>query len=412
MNVAFFSYEFPGETGGGGIGEYLSLAVKLLESKGHTVTVFTATGKEAPFWESSLVYRIPALNWNQFNQRLPEYFSAFHKKTVFDVAECTDFNGCGLYVKKLFPELPVVVRLHTPLYMVDKILFQPMSFSQKLRFALGSIRKGKWPVYSHPPASNEYTREFDLVELAERVASPGSSIYAQMKKLGFKLEGKTDIIPLPFQIPSRTVNGRQSIKSDPHIIYIGRLESRKGVIDLARAIPVVLRLYPGAKFTFIGESSQSPKRGTGMMEYLKSLLNVHSKSVNFTGKLSHEKVLEYMSAGDLFVFPSHYESFGLACCEAMAAGKAVIGSANGGMAEIIENGKSGLLTSPRDPATLANDIIRIIDNDQLRLELGKAARKRIAEFLDPGRIIDQQIQCYQSAIDSCKSRRHPIKAFL
>jgi glycosyltransferase involved in cell wall biosynthesis len=402
MHIAFFSYEFPDETGGGGIGTYLQLVTRLLSEKGHRVIVFAATRKDKSFWESSLVFRIPANTWKQFNLRLPDYFPAIHKKISFDIAECTDFNGCGLYLKKELAQLPVVVRLHTPLYMVDRLLFQPMSFFQKLRFALGSFKRGKWPNLPQYPSADDYAEEFELVKLAERISSPGISIYQEMKRLGFELEGKTEFIPLPFEIPAVTIEARESIKQDPHILYVGRLELRKGVIDLAKSVSKVLQVYPGARFTFIGENSSSPKGNKGMMDYLQTILKDNLASVNFTGKLSHESALSYFATGDIFVFPSYYESFGLACCEAMAAGRAVIGGKQGGMAEIIEDEQSGLLIDPGDPVNIANKIIRLINDDKLRSDLGHGARKRIREYLDPEKIIKSQLSCYQHAIERCK----------
>jgi hypothetical protein len=134
MRIAFFSFEFPEETGGGGIGTYLQQVVNLLRNKGHQAIVFTATHKSDAFWENDFTYRIPASNWKEFNKRLPEYFIPVHKEKQFEVAEGTDFNGCGLPVKKELKHLAFVAKLHTPLFVVDTLQYQPLSFFQKLRF--------------------------------------------------------------------------------------------------------------------------------------------------------------------------------------------------------------------------------------------------------------------------------------
>ena len=285
MNIAFVSYEYPQETGGGGIGTYLQQTVLLLEQAGHNSTVICATHGSNEFWENRNVYRFPAKNWKEFDDKLPSHFEKLHAINPFDVIEGTDFGSCGLRLKQEFPSLPLVVRLHTPLYLVDRLLFQPLSFLEKLRFSVGSLIRLKRPRLPEPPAANNYKSEFAIIEVADRVSSPGKSIYEKMIDLGFAVKGKTDFVPLSVR-PAREIfeiEPRTSLDDRPRIGYIGRLEKRKGVIELAKAIPKVLKKYPHAEFTFIGKASQSPNRTLDMEQYLKLLLKKHVKNVRFTG---------------------------------------------------------------------------------------------------------------------------------
>jgi glycogen synthase len=400
MRIAFTSYEYPPETGGGGIGTYLQTASRLLLAAGHTVVVFSGTKKAKPFWENEYVFRIPSPGWKEFDEVLPRYFIPVHEAEAFDVLECTDFQACGLSIKMRLPELPVVVRLHTPLYMVDRLLYRPLALRQKLRFLLGSLKKMRIGKLPGPPEPKQYQNEFRLLELAELVSSPSQSIYEEMIALGFDLTNKTAFVPLPFDTTEfATIEARKDIAKEPHIVFIGRLEYRKGVIDLANAIPKVLKQFPGAKFTFIGESSLSPKAGVDMQTFLKTKLKRNTSAVSFTGKIPRHEVTKFLSGGDIFVFPSHYESFGLVCCEAMAAGKAVIGSKNGGMTEIIEDGRSGMVIDPKRPELIASAITNLLAHGEQRLQMGAAARTRIINYLSPAKIIAMQVNCYQKAID-------------
>ncbi len=81
MRIAFFSYEFPPETGGGGIGTYLNLITKELKKAGHHPIVFCATNADTVFWEASrdYIYRIPATGWKDFNKNILEHFNPIHK---------------------------------------------------------------------------------------------------------------------------------------------------------------------------------------------------------------------------------------------------------------------------------------------------------------------------------------------
>ncbi|RYZ26395.1 MAG: glycosyltransferase family 1 protein [Chitinophagaceae bacterium] len=403
MRIAFASYEYPFETGGGGIGVYLQTAVEWLKGQGHQIVVFTGTKNAQAFWETNEVYRLPANGWKEFNQILATYFVLEHRRLAFDVLECTDYEACGLSVKIALPELPIVVRLHTPLYLVDKLLFQPLSPPQKLRFCLGAFKRMKLPNLPSVPKAIDYTNEFSIIKAAEVVSSPSASITEEMRQLGFAVQGKTMLVPLPFDsAPFQSIEARKEISASPHIVFIGRMETRKGVVELAKAIPAVIQLFPNTQFTFVGGASHSPVKGIDMQTFLQQLLTSHRNSVHFTGRVSRETVMNYLSQGDIFVFPSHYESFGLACCEAMASGKAVIGSRCGGMSEIIEEGVSGLLIKPKSVETIAKAIVLLLHNNELRLRLGRAARERVRDYLSLPAVINKQLACYQQAIEKSK----------
>jgi glycosyltransferase involved in cell wall biosynthesis len=406
MKIALFSYEFPPETGSGGIGTYLKLTQQLLNDAGHLAIVFTATNKSDAFWETETIFKIPAKDWDNFNIRLPKYFLPIHNKINFDVAEGTDFKGCGLSIKKALPQLPLAVRLHTPLFLVDQLLYKPLTIFERMRFVLGGLLKGKINRIPGPPAKEQYADEFEICNRADYISSPGKSIAQKLIEKGFKLTDKTGIVPLPFLVTPqlKAISARQQTNQRTNIVFIGRMELRKGVIDLAKAIPLILQTYPETSFTFVGKPSVSPVKGQDMLVYLKELLSDYLDKVKFTGQVPPEEIIDYLSKGDIFVFPSHYESFGFVCCEAMAAGKAVIGSENGGMAELIDDGISGLLVEPKAPLELSEKVKQLIAADTLRVTLGTNARNAIIEKLSPEKIIPLQVALYHKAISHCSKK--------
>ena len=406
MKIALFSYEFPPETGSGGIGTYLKLTQQLLNDAGHLAVVFTATNQSDAFWETETIFKIPAKNWDDFNIQLPAYFLPIHSKINFDIAEGTDFKGCGLSVKKALPQLPLVVRLHTPLFLVDQLLYKPLTIFERMRFVFGGLLKGKFNRIPGPPVKEHYTDEFEIFDRADYISSPGKSIAQKLAEIGFKLTNKTGIVPLPFLVTPqlKAVSVLRETDQRANVIFIGRMELRKGVIDLAKAIPLILQTYPETSFTFVGRPSVSPVKGQDMLVYLKELLSDYLDKVKFTGQVPPEEIIDYLSNGDIFVFPSHYESFGFVCCEAMAAGKAVIGSKNGGMAELISDGVSGLLVEPKSPVELAQKVKELIAADTLRVTLGANARNAVIEKLSPEKIIPLQVQLYHKAISRCSKK--------
>ena len=403
MTIAFVSYEYPPETGGGGIGTYLFQCVKWLPAYGHEIVVFCATAASEAFWENEFVYRIPASDWDSFNRILPTYFTQVHKERKFDIAEGTDFRAGGIEIMKIFPDLPFVVKAHSANYIVDKYLFRPISGWQKIRFALGALKQGRLPSFPKPPAPEQYPREKEILQKCDQVISPSMSLGDMYVQLGWAKDYA--LVPYLFH-PSASVLKisplKEKIKLD--IVFYGRLEMRKGVVTLAKSIPFVIQKYKNVHFHFIGNPSNSPQYGVPMDQYLENKLKKYKKYVTIRKAVPPEQVPEILEMGDIFVFPSLYDSFGLVCCEAMAAGKAVIGSKSGGMAEIIEEGVSGLLVTPKNVLELASKIMDLIARPEKRILLGQQGRKRIRELYHPDVIIPQQIELYEKVV------RHKIQA--
>jgi glycosyltransferase involved in cell wall biosynthesis len=96
----------------------------------------------------------------------------------------------------------------------------------------------------------------------------------------------------------------------------------------------------------------------------------------FLGALPQQQVVEKMASASLMAVPSLEEAFGLVNAEAASVGTPVVGSSVGGMREVIIDGETGFLAPPGDPNALAEKIIIILKDDDLRSRLGRAARER------------------------------------
>ena len=163
------------------------------------------------------------------------------------------------------------------------------------------------------------------------------------------------------------------IEEENIILYVGRIEPLKGIDILIRAVPL-LECANDLRVMVVGGNPS----GDTEMERLKTIaeeLGVRD-SVTFTGPVPQDRLPTYYSAADIYVLPSHAESFGLAALEAMACGTPVVVSRVGGLKTFVENGKTGYLAPWRCPEAFAQRLDMLLANPDLRNAMGNAAREK------------------------------------
>jgi glycosyltransferase involved in cell wall biosynthesis len=165
------------------------------------------------------------------------------------------------------------------------------------------------------------------------------------------------------------VRGKLRITDDPVFLFVGRLVDVKGLNDLLDAYILVKKKYPKAGLLIVGDG------------YLKESLQQYCEKlqidgVRFEGYIQQESIGLYYLAADVFVFPSHYETWGLVINEAMIYGLPVVTTTRVGAAgEIAINHQTGAIVPPHNPEKLAQALIKIIDNpDQAKVYCENAQR--------------------------------------
>jgi len=162
----------------------------------------------------------------------------------------------------------------------------------------------------------------------------------------------------------------------PVVACAARLFRGKGQDDVIRAISVLRRELPLVRLLIIGQDDREAMR-TSFTAELKALvcdLGL-SEHVIFTGYRADMPVL--FAACDVFALPSPGEPFGLVFLEAMAMKKPVVALNSGGAPEIVEHGKSGLLSAPGDGAALAENLLVLLRDPALRDRMGEYGRRRV-----------------------------------
>lgn len=186
----------------------------------------------------------------------------------------------------------------------------------------------------------------------------------------------------------------------PLIASVSRLFSWKGQRELLRAFALVKAQLPELRLLIVGADEAMAHQGGSFTEELKQLaeqLGVRQHVV-FTGQRSD--IPQIMAACDAFTLPSFEEPFGLVFLEAMAMRKPVVALDNGGTPEVVEHGKSGLLSPPGDIPALANNIVTLLQNPELRAQMGDYGRRRVLDYFNAKRMAQDTADVYERVLAS------------
>jgi glycogen(starch) synthase len=398
VKIAFVSYEYPPDNAFGGIATYTQQAARMLARRGHAVDVFAGSGeRDGTFSEQNVsVHRIRCDGIPAFRRRLPEIL-VLRSQAIngFDLLEMPEQHGEAVEALRRLPQLPFVLRLHTPSYLFAEISDLQWGWRQKARFALGALRRGQWPQFAvAPDGVNQFERA--IAAAADGVLAPSRAI---AQRVGDDWQLSPEIlahVPYPF-VPDPALLNIAPGADAPRVVFVGRLEPRKGVHTLARAIPGVLRRHPDVKFRFVGRDLHSPVHGVSMRQHIESICSSHLSALEFIGPVPAAELPRHLAAGAIAVFPSVWENFPNACLEAMAAARAVVGSNAGGMADMLEDG-AGILVPPKSPSALTDAIARLLEAPATGVEMGLRARQRVQDAYGSDQIGPRQEAAYARAI--------------
>lgn len=206
----------------------------------------------------------------------------------------------------------------------------------------------------------------------------------------------------------------KSDDSHKNILFIGRISPEKGVHVLLDAFEMVFERFPELDLQLIGPHTPAPLEyivtlsddpkvlelstfySRGYLSHLKKKISPDLVNrVTFYKHIPYSNLTNFYHGAHLFVFPSVWdEPFGMPIIEAMACGLPVVATRGGGIPEIIENGKTGLLVERGDAGTLAEAIVSLIQDQPLRDSIGNAGRQSVLERFTWDRISEDLVSTY------------------
>ena len=399
MNIGLLSFEYPPETGFGGIGSYTYYQARALARLGHTVHVLAGSKERTPLYtlerggisvhryhaggRTMQVLGIPG-RWQCWwsRQRLQNGWSMYRalrllqRRYQFDILEMPECGAEGLLINRL-TGIPSVVRFHSPSRLI-------------------------MPLYDVPRADVAMCSWIEQRAIAGATAlSSCSRFLADEVKSKMAVSAPVTVIPNGLDLPlfdqetSLGVFERHGIPKDKiKIFFSGRMERRKGIHLCGQIATAILKEHD-VSFVFAGQDLFDYMAGT-LMPSLQS----HSLkgSVHYVGKLDLHEVRDCLRASDIFLLPSLWENFPYSCLEAMASRCAIVASGQGGVPEMIVDGESGLLATAGDPASFVQKLKVLIRDAEMRRRLGNSARRTAENQFSDERVARLSVAFYESVL--------------
>lgn len=403
LRICLISREYPPDTGWGGIATFARhLALGLLEL-GHDVEVVALAGNKpgdtalTKRQEGILVHRvnlhhIPGdLNVTsmcmpysryvmQATSALWKKFFQLHNEKPFDVVDTPELLAEGL-IPAVTRCAPLLIRLYSPhsKFIAERFHNVTASFDHQFVATLERVAMLSADVLTSP--SND---------LADYVAGD----------LNYPREN-IKIVYNPIDPNEFSPEGTVAIPSDGRltVLFVGRLEGRKGINYLIDAVPDTVAAYPNMRLVVIGDDTNNGAGQKSVKAELEKSLKEHgcARHVEFVDRVPLSELAAYYRSADICIVPSLYDNSPYSCLEAMSCGKPVIGTSSGGTREYIVDGESGVIIPPRDSKAIAEALVALLSNEDERERLGRNARARVMEKFHRVEIARQTAELYEAA---------------
>jgi len=264
-----------------------------------------------------------------------------------------------------------VIHLHEP--------FMPMLCSAVLRFS-NAPNIGTFHACDGSPGYN-LGRPISTILLKRRTRKLDGKIAVSKPAMEFAskyIPGYYNIIPNGIDVEHFSPDVapiEEFCDGKQNILFVGRLERRKGLNYLIKAYLQVKREIPNSRLIVVGPGRRPRKK------YEKWIMRNGLRDVVFVGYVSYAELPRYYKTADIFCSPATgRESFGIVLLEAMAIGKPVVASNIDGYASVITHGEEGLLVPPKDSRGLAQALISLMSDETLRQQMGARGRLAAREY--------------------------------
>ncbi len=411
MNIAFLTNEYPPNVyGGAGVHvEFLTRELAALAGGAHNVNVLCFGDQSQRFphlsvqgiqVEADLPFQDP--RHERFFATLLQGLAMSGTLADIDIVHChtwySHFGGC---LAKVLHDVPLVLTTHS----LEP--HRPWKAEQ-----LGTAYAASTWI-----ERTAYQNADGVIAVSESMRQDVQSLYGVPHERIRVIHNGIDLQQYR-PTPSLQTLAEFGISPDlPFVLFVGRITRQKGILHLVNAIR---HFHPGAQVVLCAGAPDTPAIEREMADAVARARAASSNTIIWIPEmLPREKVIALYTHAAVFVCPSIYEPFGIINLEAMACETPVVGSAVGGIPEVVEHGDTGLLVpaetldhaevEPRHPEQFARDLASavntLLDDPDLRATMGRRARERVEQQFSWTSIARQTLDFYEEVIDAHAAHR-------
>lgn len=375
MNICMvLSTSFPPQEG---IGNYVNGLSQRLKEIGHNVTIITRGNLQRTTRETInniQVIKPPFIPLYPFYIHIHGLFLNKIFKSIEDQIDIVHIHSplCPL----IKTEKPILATIHTPMLKDTQTRIDESSdVHARIERIMGKYVS--FPV------------EMDLIKRADRITTVATSVADELSDYGLQIN---DVDVIGNGVDEKIFYPNDISSSDDYILYTGRLDYRKGLFDLIESSKYILKEHPNISFIITGKGL--------LIDKLKKRVEElgFSNNFKFVGFVSKEQLIQLYQEATVYALPSHYEGLPTVLLEAMACGCPVAATAVSGNLDVLTHGKDGLMVPPKSPEKIADAIISLLQDENLRRNLGRNARKTIENRYTWRIITDRYIENYESLL--------------
>ena len=262
--------------------------------------------------------------------------------------------------------VPYAVRLHSAAWTWREMLSEPTGSADRIEKRL----------------------EAYVLRRASAISSPSVRL-ANYVRQTCRVDRPVTLIPYPVDTTQFTPGTGRA--GPPIVLYVGRVEKRKGADVLMHAIPQVGREHPNCEFVFAGRVCDDVRELAQQME--KQM----PERVRFLGVVPRGELVGWYQRASIFVAPSRWDNSPNTVYEAVACGTPVVASGVGGIPELIDD-ETGLLIPPGDPMALSRALVALLDDPERRDSMGRRGREKALALYSLEKILISTLEFYNQAL--------------
>lgn len=379
MKIGFLTPEYPHQKTGnsGGLGTSIKNLAHALTDLGHEVIVLVyGQGYDAVFKDANVEIhqlknvKFKGLSWFLTRKKIEKTINILFEQNKIEIIEATDWTGITSFIKP--KKCPIVIKLN----------------GSDTYFCHLDNRPVKW--------INKFHEKRALKNANGHVSV--SNYTAKMTNQVFTQNNIFEIIPNGIDMRLFQKDFESNEKNV--ILYFGTLIRKKGLLELPYVFNIIHEKNPNAQLILVGKDASDIISGSpSTWNMMQELFTPNAlQKVTYLGPVVYSEIKKQIEKATVCVFPTFAEALPVSWLEAMAMEKAIVASNIGWGNEIVENGISGFLAHPTEHQEYADKILKLLENDTLRIEMEQNAKTRIENLFEINVVAKQNLDYYKKII--------------